>query len=95
VREVFVRLYEEGLIYRDRYLINWCPRCRTALSDLEVEHADTEGKMYHFALPARRRQRRDRGGDDAPETMLATPRSPSIRTTSAIATLVGWTWPCR
>src|SRR6266403_452154 len=51
VREVFVRLYEEGLIYRDRYLINWCPRCRTALSDLEVEHADTEGKMYHLRYP--------------------------------------------
>ncbi len=45
VREVFVRLYEEGLIYRDRYLINWCPRCRTALSDLEVEHAETEGHL--------------------------------------------------
>ena len=51
VREVFVRLYEEGLIYRDRYLINWCPRCRTALSDLEVEHTDTDGKLYHLRYP--------------------------------------------
>ncbi len=51
VREVFVRLYEEGLIYRDRYLINWCPRCRTALSDLEVEHADTAGAFYHLQYP--------------------------------------------
>jgi len=51
VREVFVRLYEEGLIYRDRYLINWCPRCRTALSDLEVEHEETEGFLYHLRYP--------------------------------------------
>ncbi|TMA83452.1 MAG: valine--tRNA ligase [Deltaproteobacteria bacterium] len=51
VREVFVRLYEEGLIYRDRYLINWCPRCRTALSVLEVEHTDTDGKLYHLRYP--------------------------------------------
>ncbi|UCH45782.1 MAG: valine--tRNA ligase [Nitrospiraceae bacterium] len=48
VREVFVRLYEEGLIYRGEYLINWCPRCHTALSDLEVEHEDLRGKLYYF-----------------------------------------------
>ncbi|MCP3677126.1 MAG: class I tRNA ligase family protein, partial [Deltaproteobacteria bacterium] len=48
VREVFVRLYEEGLIYRGDYIINWCPRCHTALSDLEVEHEDIQGKLYYF-----------------------------------------------
>jgi valyl-tRNA synthetase len=48
VREVFVRLYEEGLIYRGERLINWCPRCRTALSDLEVEYESLEGKLYHI-----------------------------------------------
>ena len=48
VREVFVRLYEEGLIYRGEYLINWCPRCHTALSDLEVEHEDKKGKLYYL-----------------------------------------------
>jgi valyl-tRNA synthetase len=48
VREVFVRLYEEGLIYRGEYLINWCPRCHTALSDLEVEHEDKQGKLYYI-----------------------------------------------
>ena len=48
VREVFVRLYEEGSIYRGERLINWCPRCRTALSDLEVEHKSLEGKLYHI-----------------------------------------------
>jgi valyl-tRNA synthetase len=48
VREVFVRLYEEGLIYRGEYLINWCPRCHTALSDLEVEHEDKQGNLYYI-----------------------------------------------
>lgn len=48
VREVFVRLYEEGLIYRGSYIINWCPRCMTALSDLEVEHENIQGKLYYL-----------------------------------------------
>ncbi|MDH4028337.1 MAG: valine--tRNA ligase, partial [Nitrospirota bacterium] len=48
VREVFIRLHEEGLIYRGDYIINWCPRCHTALSDLEVEHEDVKGKLYYI-----------------------------------------------
>jgi len=51
VRKVFVRLYNEGLIYRGNYIINWCPRCQTALADLEVEHEETEGRLYHIAYP--------------------------------------------
>jgi len=51
VREVFVRLYEEKLIYRDNYIINWCPRCHTALSDLEVEHEELAGKLYYIRYP--------------------------------------------
>jgi valyl-tRNA synthetase len=51
VREVFVRLYEDGLIYRATRLINWCPRCRTALSDLEVEHEDLEGTLTYIKYP--------------------------------------------
>ncbi len=51
VREVFVRLHEDGLIYRGERLINWCPRCLTALSDIEVEHEDTKGKLYHIRYP--------------------------------------------
>jgi len=51
VREVFVQLYEEGLIYRDYRLINWCPRCHTALSDLEVEHEEFESKLYFIKYP--------------------------------------------
>jgi len=47
VRREFVSLYREGLIYRDRYIVNWCPRCRTALSDLEVQHRESDGKLYY------------------------------------------------
>ena len=52
VREVFVRLYEEGLIYRGRYIVNWCPRCQTAVSDLEVTHEQETGKLYQVRYPA-------------------------------------------
>ena len=48
VREVFVRLYEEGLIYRGKYIVNWCPRCETAISDLEVKHEDVAGKLWEI-----------------------------------------------
>ncbi|MCE5256268.1 MAG: valine--tRNA ligase [Spirochaetaceae bacterium] len=48
VREVFVTLYERGLIYRGEYLVNWCPSCGTALSDDEVEHEDEEGSLWHI-----------------------------------------------
>ncbi|MGE5239700.1 MAG: valine--tRNA ligase [Chloroflexota bacterium] len=51
VREVFVRLFEEGLIYRDNRLINWCSRCHTALSDLEVEHEEIQGKLSYIRYP--------------------------------------------
>ncbi len=51
VRRVFVSLYGEGLIYRGAYIVNWCPRCRTALSDLEVVHKDTTGKLWYVRYP--------------------------------------------
>ncbi|NOY85474.1 MAG: valine--tRNA ligase, partial [Nitrospirae bacterium] len=51
VTTVFEQLYKEGLIYRDQRLINLCPHCRTALSDIEVEHEDIEGKMYYIKYP--------------------------------------------
>src|SRR5437867_96575 len=71
VREVFVRLYEEGLIYRGKRLINWCPRCMTALSDLEVIYQPVDSKLYYIRYPLK-------GRDNAfvevattrPETML-------------------------
>ncbi len=51
VREVFVELYNKGLIYQGDYIINWCPRCRTALSDIEVEHKDTAGHLWYVRYP--------------------------------------------
>jgi valyl-tRNA synthetase len=51
VREVFVRLYKEKLIYKGDYIVNWCPRCKTALADDEVEHEETKGKLYHIRYP--------------------------------------------
>src|SRR5579884_3466209 len=51
VTEVFVRLHEQGLIYRGKYIVNWCPRCMTAISDLEVVHEELLGKMYQIKYP--------------------------------------------
>ncbi|MBW2591616.1 MAG: valine--tRNA ligase [Deltaproteobacteria bacterium] len=51
VRKVFVKLYDDGLIYRGNYITNWCPRCHTALADLEVEHEEIEGRLYHIRYP--------------------------------------------
>ncbi len=71
VREVFVRLYEDGLIYRDNRLINWCPRCHTALSDLEVEHEDKRGHLWHLRYPVVGSDRFLVVATTRPETMLA------------------------
>ena len=51
VLEVFVRLYEAGLIYRGKYIVNWCPRCGTAVSDLEVVHEERPGKLWYIRYP--------------------------------------------
>ena len=51
VRSAFVRLYEKGLIYRGERIINWCPRCATALSDLETDHKDIQGNLYYVRYP--------------------------------------------
>ncbi len=69
VRTAFVRLYRDGLIYRGEYMVNWCPRCETALSDIEVEHEEVEGKLYFIRYPL------EEGGaltiaTTRPETML-------------------------
>ncbi len=48
INKVFVALYDKGYIYKDHYLVNWCPRCGTAISDLEVEHVDVDGAFYHI-----------------------------------------------
>ncbi len=51
VKEAFVRLHEQGLIYRGAYIVNWCPRCQTAISDLEVVHEEQQGKIYEIRYP--------------------------------------------
>ena len=70
VREVFVQLYEEGLIYRGEYLVNWCPRCRTAISDLEVEFEATQGKLWHIRYPIKGSGESLVVATTRPETML-------------------------
>lgn len=77
VLEVFVRLYEDGLIYRGERLINWCPRCLTALSDIEVEHEDAKGKLYSIQYPL----------EDDPSTKLtvATTRPETLLGDTAVA----------
>src|SRR5512140_9065 len=70
VREVFVRLYEEGLIYRGKYIVNWCPRCGTAISDLEVVHEDVQGKLYEIRYPVIGTSEYITVATTRPETML-------------------------
>ncbi len=70
VRKVFVALYHEGLIYRGSYIINWCPRCRTALADIEVEHAEHEGRLYHIRYPYANGEGGPVVATTRPETML-------------------------
>jgi len=83
VREVFVKLYEKDLIYKGKYIINWCPRCNTALSDLEVEHEETPGKLYFVTYPF---ADEGREGDDASAGVtVATTRPETILGDVAIA----------
>ncbi len=70
VREVFVRLYEEGLIYRGKYIVNWCPRCETAISDLEVKHEEVAGKLWEIRYPVVGGSHSITVATTRPETML-------------------------
>lgn len=70
VTEVFIRLYEEGLIYQGDYIVNWCPSCHTTLSDIEVEHQETAGKFYHFKYPYKNKDGHIIIATTRPETML-------------------------
>jgi valyl-tRNA synthetase len=77
VKEVFIRLYEDGLIYKGNYIINWCPRCGTALSDEEAEHREVEGVLYYIKYPIKGRNTLENENEDyvvvattRPETML-------------------------
>jgi valyl-tRNA synthetase len=70
VREVFVRLYEKGLIYRGKRIINWDPAARTALSDIEVEYKEVQGALYHLQYPLKNGQGSITVATTRPETML-------------------------
>jgi valyl-tRNA synthetase len=70
VREVFVRLYEEELIYRGHYMVNWCPSCLTTLSDLEVVHEDRQGSLWHIRYPVAGSNESLVVATTRPETML-------------------------
>lgn len=70
VREVFVRLYEKGLIYQGDYIVNWCTKCHTTISDIEVEHVDTEGALYYINYPVEGTDEFLTVATTRPETML-------------------------
>ncbi|KYZ76801.1 valine--tRNA ligase [Anaerosporomusa subterranea] len=77
VREVFVSLYEKGLIYQGNRITNWCPRCNTALSDIEVEHEERPGHLYHVRYPVE--------GEDGQYVTVATTRPETILGDSGVA----------
>ena len=70
VTEVFVRLYKKGLIYRGERLINWCPYCKTSISDAEVEHEEKQGYLWYFSYPVVNSQEHLQFATTRPETML-------------------------
>jgi valyl-tRNA synthetase len=70
VRETFVSLYEKGLVYRGEYMVNWCPGCQTAISDLETTHEETAGHLWHIKYPVVGRDRYLVVATTRPETML-------------------------
>ncbi|MBU1342874.1 MAG: valine--tRNA ligase [Proteobacteria bacterium] len=70
VRKVFVRLYKEGLIYQALYIINWCPRCKTALADLEVEYEEQDSYLYYIRYPFANKKKGLTVATTRPETMF-------------------------
>ena len=70
VTEVFIQLYEKGLIYQGDYIVNWCPSCQTTLSDVEVEHEEHEGKLYYIKYPIKNSDDYITVATTRPETML-------------------------
>lgn len=70
VRECFVKLYQEKLIYRGKYIVNWCPRCHTALADDEVEHEESKGQIWHIRYPRAHGKGHITVATTRPETLL-------------------------
>lgn len=76
VREAFVSLYEQGLIYQGNYIVNWCPHCQTTISDIEVEHEENQGKLYYLNYPLE---------DDTGKLTIATTRPETMFGDTAVA----------
>ena len=76
VRKVFVKLYKKGLIYKGKYIVNWCPRCKTVLSDEEVEYHEHDGKLYYIKYPF---------ADGTGEIVIATTRPETMLGDTAVA----------
>ena len=95
VREAFVRLYEDGLIYRGAYLVNWCPRCGTAISDLEVEHEDEDAHLWYVRYWTPDHTRSITVATTRPETILGDTAVAVHPEDERYADLVGWRWCCR
>ena len=98
VRHAFVRLYREGLIYRGRYVVNWCPRCETAVSDLEVVHKDVDGSLYRIRYDVAGVPSGAVVATTRPETMLGDtalaihpddPRTARLRGRTAVLPIIG------
>jgi valyl-tRNA synthetase len=98
VRHAFVRLYEEGLIYRGRYVVNWCPRCATAVSDLEVVHKEVQGTLYRIRYDVPGVPSGAVVATTRPETMLGDtalaihpedPRTAKLRGKKAVLPIIG------
>ncbi len=77
VREAFVKLWEDELLYRAQRLINWCPRCKTALADIEVAHEESDGTLWHIRYPF--------ADDSAPPLIVATTRPETMLGDTAVA----------
>ena len=102
VRHAFVRLYRDGLVYRGRYVVNWCPRCETAVSDLEVVHRETEGTLYRIRYDVPGVPEGAVVATTRPETMLGDtalaihpddPRTAALRGRTAILPLMNRSIP--
>ncbi|MBD3246829.1 MAG: valine--tRNA ligase [Candidatus Omnitrophica bacterium] len=85
VNEVFLRLYRKGLIYRGNYIINWCPRCRTALSDEEAAHKELDGWLYHIKYPVRAKGQDGRNKEQEKYITVATTRPETMLGDTAVA----------
>ncbi len=85
VQETFIRLYEEKLIFRGNYIINWCPRCLTALSDEEAAHKDLDGMLYYIKYPIKSNTMYDVRGTKYDYIVVATTRPETLLGDTAIA----------